>query len=156
VRPARSSERRGCQQPRRSAVPDALRIRAAQERSARFRELARQVVDRFPRSAAAAEALYELAVRAENPERRAYFDRLRADYPVDQYNYAALAMADLYAELTSPSDALTLAREMATALPQNRSWPPRVAVQESMTRAQALVADRQFAAALEVLGKTDP
>jgi tetratricopeptide (TPR) repeat protein len=133
-----------------------LRYAIAQRKSepARFRELALQVVDTFPASPFAAEALYNLAGASSNPERRGYFDRLRANYPVDRFNYSAAAMSELYGELTTPADALALAREMATALPANKTWPARVAFQEAMTRAQALVTEKQFAEALELLDKT--
>ena len=133
-----------------------LRYAIAQRKSepARFRELALQVVDTFPTSPFAAEALYNLADASSNPERRGYFDRLRANYPVDRFNYSAAAMSALYGELTNPSDALALAREMAKALPANKTWSARVAFQEAMTRAQALVTEKQFAEALALLDKT--
>jgi tetratricopeptide (TPR) repeat protein len=133
-----------------------LRYAIAQRKSdpARFRELALQVVDTFPTSPFAAEALYHLAGVASNPERRGYFERLRANYPVDRFSYSAGAMYELYGDLTTPSDALALAREMAKALPANKTWPARVAFQEAMTRAQALVTEQQFAEAVALLEKT--
>ena len=128
----------------------------AQKKSdpSRFREIALQVVDKFPTSQSAAQALYYLAGEAPNPERRAIYDRLRANYPFDRFNYSASAMYDLYAELTQPSEALLLAREMAKALPTNRTWQTRVTVQEAMVRAESLVADARFADALDLLEKT--
>ena len=128
----------------------------AQKKSdpSRFREIALQVVDKFPTSQSAAQALYYLAGEAPNPERRAIYDRLRAHYPFDRFGYSASAMYDLYAELTQPSEALLLAREMAKALPTNRTWQTRVTVQEAMVRAESLVADARFADALDLLEKT--
>jgi len=120
----------------------------------RFRELASQVVETFPTSPSAAEALYNLADAASNPERRAYLDRIRAGYPVDRFPYAASAMNVLYTDLTEPSEALALAREMTRALPAATFWPPRVAVQDAMARAKALVGSGQFAEALALLEKT--
>ncbi len=130
-----------------------LRYAVAHRKSdpARFRQLALQVVDRFSTSPFAAEALYNLADEASNPERRAYYDRLRANYRVDRFNYSASAMSALYAELTAPAEALALAQEMAKALPANRTWSQRVAVQEAMTQAQTLLTAARFAEALEVL-----
>ena len=132
-----------------------LRYAVAHRKSdpARFRELALQVVDRFPTSSFAAEALNNLAGEAANPERRAYFDRLRAFYPADRYSYSASAMNDLYAELTSPAEALSLAQEMTKAVPASRTWQQRVAVQDAMTRAQTLLAAGQFADAVDLLDK---
>ena len=133
-----------------------MRYAIAQRKSepARFRELALQVVSTFPTSPFAAEALYNLARAFSNPERRGYLDRLRANYPVDRFNYSASAMSELYGELTNPSDALALAREMAKALPANKTWPARVAFQEAMSRAQALVTEKQFAEAVALLDRT--
>src|SRR6185436_6306576 len=98
-----------------------LRYAIAQLKSepARFRELALQVVEQFPTSPFAAEALHNLADNSSNPERRGYFDRLRANYPVDRFNYSASAMYTLYGELTTTSEALALAQEMVKALPAN-------------------------------------
>ena len=128
----------------------------AQKKSdpSRFREIALQVVDKFPTSQSAAQALYYLAGETPNPERRAIYDRLRANYPVDRFGYSASAMYDLYAELTKPSEALLLAQEMAKALPTNKTWQTRVTVQEAMVRAESLVADARFADALDLLEKT--
>jgi tetratricopeptide (TPR) repeat protein len=133
-----------------------LRYAMAHRRSepARFRALALQVVDTFPTSPFAAEALYHLAEASSNPERRGYFDRLRANYPFDRFPYSASAMYELYDDLTTPSDALALAREMAAALPAIKTWPARVAFQEAMTRAQALVVEKHFTAASDLLDKT--
>jgi Tfp pilus assembly protein PilF len=134
-----------------------VRLAHAQRKSdpARFREVATQVVTRFPTSPFAAEALNYLAAESSGSDRRGYFDRLRAGYPADRFSFSASAMNDLYAELTTPADALTLAREMAKALPANKTWPPRVALQDAMARAQTLIAGRQFAEALTQLEKTD-
>jgi len=133
-----------------------LRYAIAQRKSdpVRYRELALQLVEKFPTSPFAAEALYNLADTSSNPERRGYFDRLRANYPFDRFNYSASAMYELYGDLTTPADALALAQEMAKALPANKTWSARVALQESMTRARALVTDKKFAEAVALLDTT--
>jgi tetratricopeptide (TPR) repeat protein len=133
-----------------------LQYAYAQRKSdpARFREIALQVVDRFPASQSAAQALFYLARDASTPERRAIYDRLRANYPVDRFGYSASAMYDLYAELTRPSEALLLAREMAGAQPASKTWQTRVTAQDAMVRAESLVADARFADALDLLEKT--
>jgi tetratricopeptide (TPR) repeat protein len=124
--------------------------------SARFRELALQVVDRFPASPVAAEALYNLADASPNAERREYLDRLRASYPVDRFPSSASAMNTLYAELTEPAEALALAREMVRALPAVTVWPLRVVAQEAMTQAKTLVGSAKWDEALALLEKTPP
>ena len=122
----------------------------------RFRTLALQVVARFPTSPSAAEALYNVADASSDVERRGYLDRLRASYPVDHFTYSASAMNILYADLTEPSDALTLARDMARALPTAAFWRPRVTAQEAMTRAKTLIGGGQFDEALALLEETPP
>ena len=120
----------------------------------RFRELALSVVDKFPDSPSAAEALYQLASESSNPERRMYFERLRASYPADKFGYASLAMSDFYAELTTPSEALAVAKDMAKWLPASKTWAQRVVHQETMARAQALIAEGKFIEALDVVQTT--
>jgi tetratricopeptide (TPR) repeat protein len=120
----------------------------------RFRELALSVVQKFPESPSAAEALYYLAKESSNPERRAYFERLRANYPADRFSYASLAMVSLYGELTKPAEALSLAREMVRSLPASKTWAQRVTQQEAMARAETLVAEQRFTEALNVIEKT--
>jgi Tfp pilus assembly protein PilF len=122
----------------------------------RFRELALQVVARFPTSPSAAEALYHVADASSNLERRGDLDRLRANYPVDRFTASASAMNMLYADLTEPSDALALARDMARALPAAAFWRLRVAAQEAMTRAKTLIGGGQFDEALALLENTPP
>jgi len=120
----------------------------------RFRQLALSVVDKFADTPAAAEALYNLAAAAPESERRAYFDRLRAQYPPDQFGYSSQAMYDFYDELTAPAEALSLAKDMSKWFPANKTWALRVEHQEAMTRAETLVAERRFAEARDVLEKT--
>ena len=73
-----------------------LRYAIAQRTSepARFRELALRVVGRFPTSRFAAKHSIT-SPGSSNPERRGYFDRLRANYPVDRFNYSASAMYEV-------------------------------------------------------------
>lgn len=133
-----------------------LRYAVAHEKNdpARFRELALQVLATYPTSPSAAEALYSLANASTNPERRGYLDRLRAGYPVDRFPYAASAMNALYADLTEPSEALALARDMVRALPAATVWPPRVVAQDAMMRAKTLIDGGQFKEAAALLDTT--
>jgi tetratricopeptide (TPR) repeat protein len=135
-----------------------LKYAHANKRSdaARFRELATSVVQKFPDTQAAAEALYNLADASSDPERRAYFDQLRAKYPPDRFGYSSLALSDFYEELTAPSEALSVAQEMSKAFPASKTWARRVELQQAMVRATALVAERKFDEALVVIDKTEP
>jgi tetratricopeptide (TPR) repeat protein len=120
----------------------------------RFRELVSRVVEKFPGTNAAADALSSLASESSNPERRALFERIRSQYPVDRFSSSSAAMYELYGELTAPSEALSLAKDMATWQPTNNTWTLRVAHQEAMVRAEAAVAERRFTEALDILDKT--
>jgi tetratricopeptide (TPR) repeat protein len=120
----------------------------------RFQEIALSVVQKFPDSPSAAEALYYLASESLNPERRAYFERVRAHYLADKFSYAPLAMSVFYGELTTSSEALSLAKDMMKWLPASRTWAQRVAHQEAMARAETLIAEGKFTEALDVIKKT--
>ncbi len=117
----------------------------------RFRELASTVVQKFPDSQAAAQALSDLATESSNPERRAYFERLRTNYPPDKFSWSSSAMSSYYGELTTPSEALSLAQDMAKWLPASKTWPQRVAQQQALAQAATLTAERRFAEALDIL-----
>lgn len=122
----------------------------------RFRDLALSVVDKFPTSEAAAEALYRLADGSSGPERRQYLERLRANYPADRFSYSPMAMSALYSDITDPKQALQVAQDMVRWLPTSKTWARRVAYQEALSRAQTLLADEKFADALALLEKTEP
>lgn len=133
-----------------------MRYAQAHKRSdpPRFRELAQRVVEKFPDTPSAAEALYRLAAESSNPERRAYLERVRASYPPDKFPYGWSALSMLYGELLEPSEALALSKQMVTWLPTNKTWAGRVAHHEAMARAQTLVREGKFAEALDVIQKT--
>jgi tetratricopeptide (TPR) repeat protein len=122
---------------------------------ARFLDLASSVVEKFPQSQAAAEALYHLADASSGADRRAYLERLRGSYAADRFGYAATAMYDLYDESATPSEALSIAQEMSKAFPSSKTWARRIELQQTMVRAAALVADRRFADAMELLNAAD-
>ena len=120
----------------------------------RFRELASSVVEKFPQSPSAAEALYNLASASSGPERRNYYERFRADYPADKFSYGSLAMGNYYGELAAPAEALSLARDMVKWFPASKTWAQRVAHQEAMVRVESLIAEGRFAEAFEAIGKS--
>jgi tetratricopeptide (TPR) repeat protein len=122
----------------------------------RFRELALSVVDKFPTSQTAAEALYQLADASSGQERRGYLERLRGNYPADRFSYSPLAMAALYSEVTDPKQALLIAQDMVRWVPTSKTWARRAAFQEALGRAQTLMAEEKFADALTLLEKTEP
>lgn len=119
----------------------------------RFQELAVTVVEKFPGTPAAGEALAHLANEPSNPQRRTYFERLRAEYPADKFSYTSLAMGRYYGELT-PVEALSIARDMVKWFPTSKTWAQRVAQQEAMVQAEGLIQDRRFSEALAAIEKT--
>ena len=119
----------------------------------RFQELALGVVEKFPDTPAAAEALAHAANESSNPQRRTYFERLRAEYPADKFSYTSLAMGWYYGELT-PVDALPVARDMVKWFPTSKTWAQRVAHQEAMVQAEGLIQERRFNEALAAIEKT--
>ena len=121
---------------------------------ARFRELALSVVERFPESPAAAEALYHLANASSDRERRNYYERLRASYPADRFGYSSLALGNYYGQLRAPSAALSLAKDMLKWFPTSKTWAQRVAHQEAMVRVEDRLADGKPADALAVIDTT--
>ena len=121
---------------------------------ARFQELALSVVEKFPDSPASAEALSHIANESSNPQRRIYFERLRANYPADKFSYTSLAMSWYYGELTAPPEALSVASDMVKWFPTSKTWAQRVSHQEAMVRVQALLAESKFNEALEAIEKT--
>ncbi len=121
---------------------------------ARFRELALSVVQKFPESPSAAEALYHLANASSGPERRSYYERLRASYPADRFSYSSLALGNYYGQLNAPADALSVAREMLKWSPTSKTWAQRVAHQEAMIRVEQLLAAGKPADALAVVDQT--
>lgn len=128
----------------------------AHERSdpKRFQELALSVVEKFPDTPAAADALYSLAEASSNPDRRMYFERIRARYPVDKFTNSSLAMSVFYGELTAPSEALSLAQDMAKWLPTSKTWVQRAAHQDAMVRAEKLIAERRYTEAVAIIDQT--
>ena len=70
------------------------------------------------------------------------------------FPYAASAMNVLYGDLTEPSEALALARDMVRALPAATFWPPRVTAQDAMMRAKTLIDGGQFKEAVALLDTT--
>src|SRR5439155_8444749 len=69
--------------------------------------------------------------------------------------YGSTAMYDFYDEAATPAEALSIAQQMAKVFPSSTTWQRRVALQQAMAQAVALVAERRFADALDVLGRTD-
>ncbi len=121
---------------------------------AKFRALALSVVEKFPQAQAAAEALYQLTNASSDPERRDYYERLRANYPADRFSYSSLALGNYYGHLSAPAEALSLAKDMLKWFPTSKTWAQRVAHQEAMMRVEGLLAEGKPAEALAAIDAT--
>lgn len=121
----------------------------------RFRALALSAVEKFPTSPSAAEALYQLGLGSSGKERRSYWERARAEYPADRFNYTSLAIDFLYADTPEPAQALSIAQDMTRWLPTSKSWARRAAYQETLVQTQTLLAGGKFVDALALLDKVE-
>jgi Tfp pilus assembly protein PilF len=121
--------------------------------------LSLQVVDRFPGTERAAQSLYWLGNDAEDPARKlAYLERLRKEYPPAKFNWSESGMSllvDAYAAVDS-AKAVALAKEMAAALPDDKTWQASLALQAAFARSRALLAEKKGAEALAVLEPLKP
>jgi hypothetical protein len=63
-------------------------------------------------------------------------------------------MSVFYSELLGPLEALSLAQDMAKWLPANKTWAQRVAHQQAMVHAEALIAEPKFTEALTLIEET--
>ena len=124
------------------------------------REKSLEVAERFPESERGAQALYWLAFRTEDPEERvALYERLRAAYPPEEFDWSASGMtqlANLYSE-SNPEKALALAEQMAAATagePDSwsaKTWKERLTFQQNVMKGNDLIAEGQFQQAVELL-----
>ncbi len=122
-----------------------------------------EVAERFPESERGAQALYWLAYRTEEREEQiSLYERLRAAYPPEEFNWSASGMgllADLYSE-TQPEKALAIAEQMVAATADEpddwgaKIWTERLTFQKNVIKGNQLIADGQFRQAAELLQDT--
>lgn len=134
---------------------------------ARWTKLALQVVERFPNTERAPQALYWLGYRAPTDAQKiAHFERLKRDYPPEKSRWSlngAMELCRLYAA-SQPERALALAREMVarfsvegkvadpTLAHMGRTvWTERVNIEETVQRARAAMASGKADEALALL-----
>jgi tetratricopeptide (TPR) repeat protein len=126
---------------------------------AEARKLFLQIVARFPKKDTGADALFTLAYHTDKLEDKiAIFERLKTEYPPEQFSTSASGMGLLF-ELYSRSDpakALALAQQMAKNLPkaQKKTWQTRVTYQQNVIDAWKLLTEKKFTEALTLLEAT--
>ena len=124
------------------------------------REKSLEVAERFPESDRGAQALYWLAYRTEDlAERVVLYERLRAAYPPEEFDWSASGMtqlANLYSE-SQPEKALALAEQMVAATASEpdswnaRTWKKRLTFQQDVMKGNDLIAEGQFQQAVDLL-----
>ena len=122
-----------------------------------------EVAERFPASERGAQALYWLAYRTEEREEKiSLFERLRATYPPEEFNWSSSGMsqlADLYSQ-TQPAKALALAEQMVAATADEpdgwdaTTWTARLTFQQNVIKGDQLIAEGEFQQAVELLQDT--
>ena len=122
-----------------------------------------EVAERFPESERGAQALYWLAFRTEEREEQiSLYERLRAAYPPEEFNWSASGMgllADLYSE-TQPEKALAIAEQMVAATADEpdgwgaKTWNERLTFQKNVIQGSQQIADGEFRQAVELLQDT--
>ena len=115
-------------------------------------------VRRFPTSQRSAQALYWLAQRAPDDAKRiAIFERVRADFPIGKFMWTGFAMDPLFEAYlrTTPDKAITLARDLSTALEgeNGKSWIERMNFAKAYQAVRTLADLSDFNEALAVLDK---
>ncbi len=120
--------------------------------------LALSVVDRFPNTDRAAQALYWLGEKAPaTAERILYFERLRREFPPGRFSWSESGMQSLFAirAKTDPEKALALARDLVVQKVESHvKWNEVAAMQENVVAARKLLNDKKPADALALLQKT--
>lgn len=120
--------------------------------------LALSVVDRFPNTDRAAQALYWLGEKAPaTAERILYFERLRREFAPGKFSWSESGMQSLFAiyAKTDPGKALALARDLvAQKVESHVKWNEVAAMQENVVAARKLLNERKPADALALLQKT--
>ena len=127
------------------------------------REKSLEVAKRFPESERGAQSLYWLAYRSEDREERiSLYERLRAAYPPEEFDWSASGMtqlADLYSE-SQPEKALAMAEQMVAATAGEPDgwgathWNGRLTFQKTVMKGDELIAGGQFQQAVELLQDT--
>jgi len=115
-----------------------------------------EVVQKFPHSEDAAEALYYLANQAGSTrDRIRYLETLRRNFPPNKFEWASSGMEELFEvyDGSAPEKALALARKMTKSMPKDDDWRNYFSYEQGMMKAEQLLAEKRPAPAEEVLSK---
>lgn len=124
------------------------------DRPDEFTRLALQVVEKFPESERAPQALYWLAYDAPTPEQKIhYLLMLKQKFPPQKSDWSDNGMGLLFEvyDKTDRKKALALALEMVKALPKDRTWAQRVGYAQAMVDANSLLKNGNANEALALL-----
>lgn len=121
----------------------------------KYRELSLDVVDRYPKTERAAQAIYWLALRTTDPEERTgLYERSLKELPPDKFNWSSGSMTylfDIYLEINTEK-ALEFAGQMKAIAGDERdkkSWEDRRVLAETVLKAKSLVSEGRLKEAAE-------
>ena len=124
--------------------------------SSEYTRLSMQVVEKFPETERAPQALYWLAHSTPTTEAKIrYLEMLRQKFPPEKSGWSSNGMTMLFGiyDKTDPPRALALAREMIKANPKDRTWPQLANYAQAMTEAEQLLAQGKSTEAATMLDK---
>ena len=122
----------------------------------RYVQLSLDLIRDHPKDQRAAQALYWLAVRSEDPaEKMKFWERLYNEYPAAEYNWSASGMDEYFTALLSvdPGKAEKLATEMAEGKDDAEAWKRNKKLAEKISVAKKLLAEKKGKEARQVLGE---
>lgn len=124
-----------------------------------WQKMSLQVAEKYPQHERGAQALYWLGFEAKTlADKLAVLEKLKMAYPPEKFSWSASGMSGLFDAYrqTSPDKALALAEEMVKLNPQDKTWKSYLEYQKTVMQARALINQKQFSEAIELLGKITP
>jgi thiol-disulfide isomerase/thioredoxin len=97
---------------------------------------------------------YFLAQQASVPSKKIhYLETLREEFPPEKFNWSSIGLTELFNayDQSNPQNALLLANEVSKAIPNDDDWKTCSTYEQSMNKAEQLLAKKKAAAAVEVL-----
>jgi thiol-disulfide isomerase/thioredoxin len=119
-----------------------------------YRRTLMDLIQKFPDSPRAAQALYWYAENQKTDAAKIEaFESLYKKYPPAKFNWSGDGMEALLALLdrTDPHKAKTLARELVDADPKEKEWTTYAAYEEGMTKAEQAADDHDLSGAMAAL-----
>jgi thiol-disulfide isomerase/thioredoxin len=124
----------------------------------KYRKLSLDLINRAPHQGRSSQALYWLANKSrDQKDKFRYWELLRKEYPIDQFDWTAYAMDEYFLDLLAdnPSEAKVLAVEMAGKSRDEEKWKKSIELADQLSKASELIASGDGAAAGRILAKVE-